>query len=191
MSTIQKEKFQIHNYDSSINAVIRRIQKETSPTNLTLILKYDKVMVRESLAKPTRKFTPLTSAGDYVENKKALKKIILDKIPNIEELRQKTLGKKIYLDICFYLNDQTTEEGNSQKDIGNLLKSVSDVLPQKFTDEKNELIDGLGLIDKKYDYMIFEIHAIKKFVQTHDDECYDIEISEIKEKSKFCFLCRR
>ena len=55
MSTIQKEKFQIHNYDSSLNAVICRIEKETSPANLALILKYDKVMVRESLAKPTRK----------------------------------------------------------------------------------------------------------------------------------------
>ncbi len=40
MSTIQTEKFQIHNYDSSINAIIRRIEKEVSPTNLALILKY-------------------------------------------------------------------------------------------------------------------------------------------------------
>ena len=138
-----------------------------------------------------RKFTPLTTAGDYVKNKKALKKVIFDEIPNIEELREKTLGKKLHLDICFYLNDQTSEEGNSQKDMDNLLKSVSDVLPQKFTDEKNELIEGLGLMEKKSDYMIFEIHALKKFVKTHDDEGYDIEISEIKEKSKFRFLCRR
>ncbi len=129
-----------------------------------------------------RKFTPLTPAGNYVENKKALKKVILDEIPNIEELREKTLGKKLYLDICFFLNDQTTEEGNSQKDIDNLLKSVSDVLPQNFTDEKNELTDGLGLIEKKSDYMIFGIHALKKFVKTHDDEGYDIEISEMLEE---------
>ena len=55
MATVQHEKFQIHNYDSSINAVIRRIEKEVSPANFALILKHDKVMVRESLAKPTRK----------------------------------------------------------------------------------------------------------------------------------------
>jgi len=131
-----------------------------------------------------RKFTPLTDAGDYVETKKALKKVIHDEIPNIEELRKKTLGKKLYLDIRFYLNDQTSLEGNYQKDIDNLLNSVSDVLPQKFTDEKNELIDGLGLIEKKSDYMIFEIHAFKKFVKTHDDEGYDIEISESLEENE-------
>ena len=138
-----------------------------------------------------RKFTPLTTAGDYVKNKKELKKIILDEIPNIEELRKKTLGEKLHLDICFYLNNQTTLEGNSQKDMDNLLKTVLDVLPQKFSDEDNELIDGLGLMEKKSDDMIFEIHALKKFVKTHEDEGYDIEISEIKEKSKFSFLCRR
>ena len=127
-----------------------------------------------------RKFTPLTFARNSVKNKKELKKVILDKIPNIEEVRNKTLGKELHLDICFYLNNQTSEEGNSQKDIDNLLKTVLDVLPQKFSDEDNEPIDGLGLIEKKSDHKIFEIHALKKFVKTHEDEGYDIEISEIK-----------
>ena len=98
--------------------------------------------------------------------------------------------EKLHLDICFYLNNQTREEGNSQKDIDNLLKTVLDVLPQKFSDEAPNQIDGLGLIEKKADYKIFEIHALKKFVKTHEDEGYDIEIAEIKEKSKFSFLCR-
>jgi len=54
MSRIQTEKFQIHNYDSFIKAIIRHITTEFSSTNSELILKYDKVMVRESLAKDTR-----------------------------------------------------------------------------------------------------------------------------------------
>ena len=128
-----------------------------------------------------REFTPLTDAGDYVENKKAVNKVILAEIPTIDELRQKTLGKKLYLDICFYLNDQTDEEGNTQKDLDNLLSVVLDVLPQYFSDEKNQLVKGLGLIEKKSDYMVFEILASKKFVQIHDDEGYDIEISEMLE----------
>jgi len=128
-----------------------------------------------------RKFTPLTDAGDYVENKKVVNKAILAEIPTIDELRQKTLGKKLYLDICFYLNDQTDEEGNTQKDLDNLLSVVLDVLPQHFSDEKNQPVEGLGLIEKKSDYMVFEILASKKFVQIHDDEGYDIEISEMFE----------
>jgi len=126
-----------------------------------------------------RGFTPVTTAGDYVERKKALKKVILSKIQNIDELRQKTLGEKLYLDICFYLNAQTGEEGDTQKDLDNLLNLVFDVLPQSFTDEKNELIEGLGLIEGKSDYMIFETFASKVFVKTHDQEGYDIEISEV------------
>jgi len=127
-----------------------------------------------------RGFTPVTDAGDYVERKKALNKEILSKIPNIDELRLKTLGKKLHLDICFYLNDQTGEEGDSQKDLDNMLNVVFDVLPQYFTDEKNQAVEGLGLIEGKSDYMIFETFLSKIFVKTHDDEGYDIEISEIK-----------
>ncbi len=131
-----------------------------------------------------RKFTPPTPAGDYVEHKKSLKKVILEKIPNIEELKQKTIGKKLFLDVCFYLNDQTGVEGDSQKDLDNLLNVVFDVLPQYFTDEKNQPIDGLGLIEGKSDYMIFETHVAKKFVKTHEDEGFDIEICEMIEENQ-------
>lgn len=130
-----------------------------------------------------RKFTPLTPAGDYVERKKILKKEMLDKIPNIEEIKQKTLGKKLFIDICFYLNNKTGMEGDSQKDLDNLLNLPSDVLPEHFSDENNQQIEGLGLIKNKSDYMIFEIHATKKFVNTHEEEGLDIEISEMVEKT--------
>lgn len=131
-----------------------------------------------------RDYTPPTPAGDYVEHKKSLKKKILEKIPDIDELRQKTIGKKLVLDVCFYLNDQTAVEGNSQKDLDNLLNVVFDVLPQQFTDENNKLIDGLGLIEGKSDYMIFETNVAKKFVKTHEEEGLDIEICEWMEEKQ-------
>jgi len=130
-----------------------------------------------------RKLTPATPAGYIVERKKDLYTAISAKIPNIDELRQKSLGKKLHLEVCFYLNAETGVEGDIQKDLDNLLKVVFDVLPQHFTDENNEPTEGLGLIEDKSDYMIFEINASKKFVKTHDDEGYDIEISEFVENS--------
>jgi len=130
-----------------------------------------------------RKLTPATPAGDFVERKKELNTAILAKISNIDELRQKTLGERLHLDVCFYLNEETGVEGDIQKDLDNLLKVVFDVLPQHFRDKNNERFEGLGLIEDNLDYMIFEINASKKFVKTHDDEGYDIEISEFIENS--------
>ena len=130
-----------------------------------------------------RDLTPATQAGNQVERKKELYNAIYAKIPNIDNLRKKSLGKKLHLTVCFYLNEETGEEGDQQKDIDNLLKAVSDVLPQHFMDETNQPIEGLGLIAKKSDHMIFEINALKKFVKTHNDEGYDIEISEFIEIS--------
>ncbi len=52
---IQKDRFQIHDYDRVINSLVKTIKTELSSNNSELILKYDKVMVRESLAKATRR----------------------------------------------------------------------------------------------------------------------------------------
>ncbi len=130
-----------------------------------------------------RRITPATTAGYYVERKKELNKAILAEISNIDELRKKSLGERLHLTVCFYLNEETGEQGDVQKDIDNLLKVILDVLPQHFTDENNKPLEGVGLIEKKSDYMIFEINATKKFVKTHDDEGYDVEISEFIENS--------
>ena len=132
-----------------------------------------------------RNFTPLTTAGDYVERKKSLRNAILGKIHNIEELRKNAMGKKLFLDVCFYLNDKTGIEGDTQKDIDNLLPVVFDVLPEHFSDERNHLIDGIGLMKKKSDHMVFEVHSIKQFVGEHEDEGMDIEIYEWVEKTSF------
>lgn len=61
----------------------------------------------------------------------------------------------------FYLNEETGVDDDAQKDLDNLLKVVSDVLPQHFTDENNQPHVGLGLIEDKSDYMIFEINTSK------------------------------
>ncbi len=46
--------FEIHPYDMKIEAAYRLIEKELSKENISLIKKYDKYMVRQSLAKATR-----------------------------------------------------------------------------------------------------------------------------------------
>lgn len=134
-----------------------------------------------------RSFTPMTTAGDYVERKKSLRNEILRNIHNIEELRKNAIGKKLFLDVCFYLNDKTGMEGDTQKDIDNLLPVVFDVLPEHFSDERNQLIDGIGLMKKKSDHMVFEVHSIKQFVSEHEDEGMDIEIYEWREKTGFIY----
>ena len=56
-SIISKRKihdFEIHQYDRKIVAAYRLIEKELSKENITLIIKYDKHMARQSLAKATR-----------------------------------------------------------------------------------------------------------------------------------------
>lgn len=56
MSTlIQKKRFEIHDYDQRIEAMIRTIKTELSPKNSELVLKYDREMVKTSLAKATRR----------------------------------------------------------------------------------------------------------------------------------------
>jgi len=52
---LQKDRFQIHDYDRAIESLTKHIKQELSLKNSELILKYDKVMIRESLAKATRR----------------------------------------------------------------------------------------------------------------------------------------
>jgi site-specific recombinase XerD len=52
---IQKKRFEIHDYDQRIAAMMRTIRTELSPKNSEFILKYDREMVQTSLAKATRR----------------------------------------------------------------------------------------------------------------------------------------
>ncbi len=51
----QQNKYSIYTYDRDIASLHRQIKALTSPRNVELILKYDKEMVQNSLAKATRK----------------------------------------------------------------------------------------------------------------------------------------
>ncbi|MCZ6581890.1 MAG: hypothetical protein O6761_01805 [Thaumarchaeota archaeon] len=52
---VQKKMFVIHPYDQGIASLHRLIQTNLSKKNIELILKYDKEMVKNSLAKATRR----------------------------------------------------------------------------------------------------------------------------------------
>lgn len=52
---VQKKMFEIHPYDQGIASLHRLIQTNLSKKNIELILKYDKEMVKNSLAKATRR----------------------------------------------------------------------------------------------------------------------------------------
>lgn len=52
---IQKKRSEIHDYDQRIEAMLRTINRELSPKNSQLISNYNKEMVKDSLAKATRR----------------------------------------------------------------------------------------------------------------------------------------
>ncbi|MCH8833949.1 MAG: tyrosine-type recombinase/integrase [Thaumarchaeota archaeon] len=52
---IQKKRLEIHNYDQRIEALLRNIQQELSPKNSQLIINYNREMIKDSLAKATRR----------------------------------------------------------------------------------------------------------------------------------------
>jgi len=130
-----------------------------------------------------RNFEPKTASGDVVNRKIQLKEEIERQTKNLDDIRDFCKNKKLSITIRFYLynsdKDETPQpEGRTKKDLDNLLKIVLDVLPKKMdTDGKN---DGLGLIKRDYDHLVYEIHSTKKIVFHQDMEGIDIEISEWK-----------
>jgi len=128
-------------------------------------------------------FEPKTASSDVVNRKIQLKEEIERQTKNLDDIRDFCKNKKLSITISFYLyssnKDETPQpEGRTKKDLDNLLKIVLDVLPKKMdTDGKN---DGLGLIKRDYDHLVYEIHSTKKIVFHKDEEGIDIEISEWK-----------
>ena len=45
--------------------------------------------------------------------------------------------------------------------------------------------DDIDLMRKKSDYMVFEVHCTKQFIDKHEDEGMNIEIYEWVEKTSF------
>ena len=128
-----------------------------------------------------RDFVPLTASSDVVKRKKSLKEKIEKETKDLEEIREFCQDKKLSITVRFFLYDGKKDEnpqpeGRTKKDLDNLLKIVLDVLPEKMdTAEKN---DGLGLIKRDYDNLVYEIKSTKEIVYKENEEGIDIVISQ-------------
>ena len=130
-----------------------------------------------------RKFEPLTASSDVVARKIKLKETIERDTKNLDDIRKFCQNKKLSITVQFFLYDGSKDEnpqpkGRIKKDLDNLLKIVLDVLPEKMDSEGTN--DGLGLIKKDYDDLVYEIKTTKEIVLKKDNEGIDIVISEWK-----------
>ena len=128
-----------------------------------------------------RWFEPLTASNDVVERKKKLKEKIENENKNLDEIRKFCQDKELSITVRFFLYDGKKDgvqqpEGRTKKDLDNLLKIVLDVLPEKMDSEGEN--DGLGLIKKDYDHMVYEIKSTKEIVYKENEEGIDIVISQ-------------
>jgi len=128
-----------------------------------------------------RDFEPLTASSDVVNRKNDLKEKIENDTKNLEEIQEFCQGKKLSITVRFFLYDGSKDgnpqpEGRTKKDLDNLLKIVLDVLPEKMDSELEN--DGLGLIKRDYDHLVYEIKSTKKIVYKKDEEGIDIVISQ-------------
>lgn len=128
-----------------------------------------------------RNFEPLTASHDAVDRKMKLKEEIENNTKNLEEIRKFCQDKELSITVRFFLFGGKKEgvqqpEGRIKKDLDNLLKIVLDVLPEKMDSEGDN--DGLGLIKKDYDHMVYEIKSTKEIVYKENEEGIDIVISQ-------------
>jgi Holliday junction resolvase RusA-like endonuclease len=123
-----------------------------------------------------RGFTPRTYGEDDIPKKAQVRDLLKEKIPNLSALQSATRGKRLWVEVVFYLYAGTTVQSRTDKDIDNLLKIVVDALPE-FMDKK-KMHEGLGIILEDKDDMVFEVHARKVLVNTEAGEGIDIEIAE-------------
>ncbi len=90
--------------------------------------------------------------------------------------KEKPLGVKA----IFYLL-KSTMDGDSKKDLDNLLKILFDVLSyDMIQDNKDEDLRGLGFM--KDDEMVFEVRSSKSIVTTKDEMGFEISIYETSKK---------
>ena len=128
-----------------------------------------------------RSFEPLTASKDAVDRKNKLKEEIKKQTKNLDKIREFCKDKELSITVRFFLydgskNKNSQPEGRTKKDLDNLLKIVLDVLPEKMDSEGEN--DGLGLITKDYDHLVYEIKTTKKIVYDKDEEGIDIVISK-------------
>lgn len=123
-----------------------------------------------------RDFTPRTYGGNDIEKKIVIRDKLRSKIGDLDSLRNVCRGKSISLEVCFYLYGKSLVESRAKKDLDNLLKILLDTLPDYM--DRAKTVRGLGLIEEDNDYLVFEIHVIKKFVTKEADAGLDLEIFE-------------
>ena len=139
-----------------------------------------------------RGFTPQTvKSGGTTIRKEALYEAFVEQNKNLGELQDKCRGKKLSLNVTFYLNKNTPDKTSYKKDLDNLLKILMDVIKEEMDDAKKKT--GLGLVIKNKDEEIFEISCCKKFVSSEDAEGIDLIVSEYRPSKNnwFCTIYRR
>jgi Holliday junction resolvase RusA-like endonuclease len=127
-----------------------------------------------------RKFKPKTvkKGKETTKRKKYLQEAFVKQNPNLGELQEKCKGKRLSINVTFYLNTNTPDKASYKKDLDNLLKILMDVIKEEMDDSEKKT--GLGLVIKNNDEEIFEIICHKEFVQSEDDEGIDLVLSEWK-----------
>ena len=126
-----------------------------------------------------RGFTPQTvKSGGTTIRKEALQEAFEKQNPNLNKLQDKCRGKKLSLNVTFYLNKNTPDKTSYKKDLDNLLKILMDVIKEEMDDAKKKA--GLGLVIENKDEEIFEINCHKEFVSSKDDEGIDLVVSEYR-----------
>lgn len=127
-----------------------------------------------------RKFTPKTvkKGKETTIRKKELQEAFVKQNKNLRELQDKCQGKKLSINVTFYLNQNTPDKSSYKKDLDNLLKILMDVIKEEMDDKEKKI--GLGLVVKNKDEEIFEIICHKEFVSNEDDEGIDLVVSEWK-----------
>ena len=126
-----------------------------------------------------RKFKPKTAkkGKETTKRKRDLREAFVEQNRNtLPELQEKCKGKRLSLDVTFYLNENTTDKSSYKKDLDNLLKILMDVIKEEMDDDEKKI--GLGLVIKNMDDEIFEINCHKEFVSSDDNEGIDLIVSE-------------
>ena len=127
-----------------------------------------------------RKFKPKTvrTGVETTKRKKELQEEFVKQNSHLNELQEKCQGKKLSLNVTFYLNENTPDKTSYKKDLDNMLKILMDVIKEEMDDHEKKI--GLGLVLENKDEEIFEIICHKEFVTTENDEGIDLIVSEWK-----------
>ena len=128
-----------------------------------------------------RDFEPHTDNDNPAERKKDLLPKIREQI-NLEKVKKACEGNLFSLRVIYYLNKNTTIQGQYQKDLDNMAKIVCDTLTDYLIDQDKQIKKktGLGLMPDDED--IHELHLEKKFVDKDSKQGLDIALYKLKEK---------